>query len=128
MSQEFKVGQIIENSLRQFTKIISVRNGIYGISGWASRESAEKATVAHKFVNKYGLAYANAVIVKGSKASVSKPTETDESSEPATDKLSKSAINKLNAADAKALAEKEGLSIEGNAKDVKERLCAHFGL
>ena len=122
---EFKVGQIIENSLRQFTKIVSVRNGIYGLTGWQSRESAEKSNVAHNFVNVYGLRYAGARIVKGGTASNAPETE---GSTDATEKPSKSSINKLNAADARAFAEKEGLSTEGNAKDVKDRIIAHLGL
>lgn len=128
MSQEFKVGMLLENSLRQFTKIISVRNGIYGITGWMSRESAEKSNVAHKFVNKYGLRYTNARVVKGDKASFSKPTEPETGDTTVTDKPTKSSINALKADDARALAEKEGLSTEGNAKDVKERLISHFGV
>lgn len=125
-SPEFKVGQILENSLRQFTKIVSLRNGIYGITGWMSRDSAIKSSVAHKFVNVYGLQYAGARIVKGSK-----PAETTASTGNGADtgeKLSKSSINKLNGDDARALAEKEGLSSEGTVKEVKERLIAHFGL
>ena len=128
MSQEFKVGQILENSLRQFTKVVSVRNGIYGITGWMSRESAEKSNVSHKFVNKYGLRYANARVVKGGKVSDSKPTETETGDTTITDGPSKSSIKALKADEARELAEKEGLSTEGNAKDVKERLIAHFGL
>lgn len=123
---EFKVGQILENSLRQFTKVVSVRNGIYGITGWMSRESAEKSTVAHKFVNKYGLSYAGVKAVKGGKSKGA--TAPEENGTDSVDTPTKSSINKLVAADAKALAEKEGLSSDGTAKEVKERLITHFGL
>src|SRR5690606_12659646 len=122
---EFKVGQILENSLRQFTKVVSVRNGIYGITGWMSRESAEKSNVAHKFVNKYGLKYANAKVVKGGKATNAPEAK---GSNPTATAPSKSSINALKADDVRKLAEKEGLSSEGTAKEVKERLVAHFGL
>lgn len=127
MSQEFKVGQILENSLRQFTKVVSVRNGIYGLTGWMSRESALKSNVVHKFVNIHGLRYAGVKVSKGGKASDAAPASAAGGSD-STSAPSKSSINKLVAADAKALAEKEGLSSEGTAKEVKERLVAHFGL
>lgn len=123
---EFKVGQILENSLRQFAKIITIRNGIYGLTGWTSREAAEKTNVAHKHVNEYGLLYAGAKVVKGGK--VSNAPETKDEAPTASDAPSKSSINALKADDARALAEKEGLSSEGNAKDVKARLITHFGL
>lgn len=127
MTTEFKVGQILENSLRQFTKIVSIRNGIYGITGWMSRESALKSNVVHKFVNIYGLQYAGSKVVKGGKTSAPE-VEGNGKTDADLDTPSKSSINKLVAADAKALAEKEGLSSEGTAKEVKERLVAHFGL
>lgn len=71
---EFKVGQVLANPLGQYTKIISVKNGIYGHCGWTSRKAAEKATVAHKFVNKFGLRNANARAVSKSSASSSPAT------------------------------------------------------
>ena len=78
MTQDFKVGAILENSVRQFAKIIAVREGnIYGLSGWTTRESAEKATVAHKFVNSYGLEYAGARVVKGGTGASTKTFKSD---------------------------------------------------
>jgi len=73
----YAVGQILVNDLRQFTKIISLKNGVYGLSGWTSKENAEKATVAHKFVNVYGLKYANLRVVSaGPKVKATAPAET----------------------------------------------------
>jgi hypothetical protein len=66
MDMQYKVGSILENSIRQFTKIITAKNGIYGLSGWMSREHAEKATVVRQRMNKYGLQYACVRIVTGS--------------------------------------------------------------
>lgn len=64
-----KVGNLLENSMRQFAKVISVKNGVYGISGWTTRVSAEKATVVAKRINKYGLINGNVRVTKGGDAS-----------------------------------------------------------
>jgi hypothetical protein len=56
---EFKVGDVLVNDLGQFTKIISLKNGKYGLSGWSTRSSAEKETTARQFLNIYGLKAAN---------------------------------------------------------------------
>ena len=72
----YAVGQILVNDLRQFAKVISCKNGVYGLSGWSSKENAEKATVAHKFVNVYGLQYANLRVVSTeTKAKASAPAK-----------------------------------------------------
>jgi hypothetical protein len=71
----FKVGSILENSIRQFTKVIFLKNGVYGLSGWTSREHAEKATVVRQRVNKYGLQYACVKAVTSS-ADKSAPSQT----------------------------------------------------
>lgn len=63
MSKGFKLGAILENSIRQFTKVVSVRNGVYGITGWMTRQAAEKSSVAHNFVNAHGLRFAGARVV-----------------------------------------------------------------
>lgn len=123
---EFKLGQILVNSLRQYTKVISFKNGVYGISGWTSRDHAEKATVAHKFVNRFGLKYAEAKAVKGGKSS--KDTHADDDKKSPNDTPTKSEINKLKADDARALAEKLGVDAEGTGVEVKDRLLEHFGL
>ena len=93
----YKVGTILENSLRQFTKVISVRRGVYGISGWSARKSAEKATVATKFVNRYGLKFAGAkVVTKGgsAKKSTAKASTSSKSANAPADKGSKSTATK----------------------------------
>lgn len=124
---DLKVGAILVNSMRQFTKIISIRKGIYGLSGWSSRANAEKATVAHKFVNVYGLKNGGVRVVKGSsKGSANAPAET--SGDEATNKPTKAEINKLSADEAKALLKKEtGEDVE-TGKAAKERLVTHFEL
>lgn len=127
MSLLIKVGAILENSLRQYTKVISIRNGIYGLSGWTTRESAEKANVSTKFVNIYGLKYANVKVVGGTKAD--KATAPAKSGAPTdTEKPTKSSLNKLNAKAVKELAEKLGIESDGTRAVVLERLFAHFEL
>lgn len=70
--KEFAVGDILINSLKQFTKIISIKNGIYGLAGWTTKDSAEKSTVATKFVNSYGLEYAGVEVFSTTTAKVAK--------------------------------------------------------
>jgi len=124
---DLKVGAIIENSVRQFTKIISIRKGIYGLSGWTNRANAEKATVAHKFVNIYGLRNGGIQVVKGSsKGSANAPAETK--GDKATNKPTKAEITKLSADDAKALLKKETGTEVDTGKEAKERLVTHFEL
>lgn len=60
---EYKVGQVLESSHKQFTKIISERNGLFGLSGWTTRANAEKATRAIEFRNEFGLRAAHARVV-----------------------------------------------------------------
>lgn len=73
MTTEYKVGQVLENSRKQFTKVISERNGLFGISGWTMRANAEKATRAIEFRNEFGLRAANArVVSEGKKGSTRK--------------------------------------------------------
>lgn len=129
MSQkEFKVGQIIKNSLNQYTKIISHNRGVYGLSGWTNQKSAEKATVAVKYVNKYGLQYANAMVVsgKGKGKSESNAPDTDNASN--SDAPTKASIAKLSADEAKDLLKKETGDEVETGKEAKERLVTHFGL
>lgn len=125
----YKVGQLLENSIRQFAKIVSVKNGIYGLTGWTDRRSAEKSTVARVFVNVYGLrnasvkSYGKTESVKDT-ATVSKP----ETAKVVEEKPTKAYINKLSANDAKALCKKvTGVDAE-NGKVAKERLCNYYML
>ena len=74
---KFPVGAVLANDYGQYTKVISVKNGIYGLSGWMpNRPSAEKSNVAQVFLNVYGLTYANARVV--SKPGKGGKTETVE--------------------------------------------------
>ncbi len=124
----YKVGQILENSMRQFTKVISVKNGIYGISGWMALEHAKKSVVATNFVNIYGLTYANARVVGGGKSAKPAPAAAGSDTTATKDKPTKSQLSKLNAESRRALAEKLGLSTEGTSAEVLERLCSHYEL
>lgn len=77
MKTDFKIGALLENSIGQFTKIINVRNGVYGLGGWATRANAEKQTVAHIHLNGYGLRINGIKVVsgKGGKAAPAEPTK-----------------------------------------------------
>ena len=71
----YKVGDIIVNEVRQFAKIISLKNGVYGLSNWGTQGNAEKASVAFVRINTYGLSTANLKVVKSnSTVSAKKPT------------------------------------------------------
>lgn len=118
--QTFKVGDVVENEIRQFAKIISFRNGVYGFSGWTTRENALKATIVNKFINIYGVASANLKLVKGAKVNAPASTESTDN------KPTKSSLSKLPVVEIKKLAEELGLSIEGTKPEILERLFAHF--
>lgn len=62
--KQYTVGTILENKVKQFTKVISVRNGVYGLSGWTTLKNAEKATVARLFINSNGTRHAGCKVVK----------------------------------------------------------------
>lgn len=68
MGEKIAVGSLFENHLRQFAKVISAKNGVYGLSDWMTRANAEKATVATRHINVYGLESSGAKIVKSVKA------------------------------------------------------------
>lgn len=70
--KQYKPGAILKSEVGQFAKIISVRNGVYGISDWSTKKNAEKATVANKFINAYGLKYANCTVEKSAQAGKAK--------------------------------------------------------
>lgn len=101
---DFKVGAILVNSMRQYTKVISFKRGVYGLSGWTTRDNAEKATIAHIHVNVHGLTYANARVATSDakKANAKAPAKP---STP-TGAASKSDSNKRQAAPKKAATKK----------------------
>ena len=108
--QEYTVGTILTNKLGEFTKVISLRNGIYGITGWVKKQKkAEEATVATKFVNKFGLKYAGVSIIKKGKVSKEAPKET----EPETGDDDELDLTKAKGDDLKAYAEKNDIDITG---------------
>lgn len=88
----YQVGAILKNPLRQYTKIISVKNGVYGISGWQSRENAEKSTIAMKHLNVFGLQFSGVRVVEQADAKTSKKSAkskpSDEAGEPTKAKKS----------------------------------------
>ncbi len=121
----FEVGTILANSVGQFTKVISFSNGRYGLSGWvASRTNAEKATVAFKFVNTYGLDSMNVQSVKSSSKSAA-PAAPKASSDA---KPTKSKLSKLSAEKVKSMTAKLGLSTDGSKADMLKKLFAHYEL
>ncbi len=119
----YKVGDICENTIRQFTKIISVRDNIFGLSGWTNRANAEKSTIAIKFLNIYGMESAGITVVKGSSKK-----DAPSSSENTDTKPTKSSLSKLSAPAVKELCEKFGLSTDGIKADMLDRLYTHYKL
>ena len=69
MTKNFKEGDILENSVGDFCKVISadVEAESYSISDWTNRKSAEEATVATAKVNLYGLQACEAQVAGTSK-------------------------------------------------------------
>lgn len=119
--RSLKVGDVVVNEVRQYAKILSFSNGVYGLSGWTTLGNAEKATVVQKFLNTYGVSQANLRLVKG--ASSNNAPALDESTDK---KPSKSSLKKLNVEQLRAIAEAKGINTEGTKPEVLERLFAHF--
>ena len=57
MSKAMKEGQIIQNRLGQFAKVIAIKGGFYYLTAWFSKkDQAEEAENRSAFVNGIGLA------------------------------------------------------------------------
>lgn len=119
-NKDLKVGAILENGIRQFAKIISIKDSIYNLSYWTPyKANAEEATVGYVRVNIYGLESAGVRVV--TKA----PKSKDETSAPVESKeeeFSKAKLKKMTSDEIKSLAEKLGVSAEGKKADVIERI------
>lgn len=98
MSKAIKIGTILEDtSSGQFTKVINLRNGVYGLGGWVTRKSAEKQTVNTIHMNGRAIRLNAAIKVHGAKASEKvAPAGSDASApaEPKAPKAPKSTIAK----------------------------------
>lgn len=81
MSKEYKVGTILKTPQGLFTKVISCKNSVYGLSDFSNRVNAEKATRADRYINIYGLEYANVQVVGITKTEVAKKPNTQEEDE-----------------------------------------------
>lgn len=68
----FKAGDILENSISEFTKVIKadVEAESYSISGWTNLKTAKESTVASTIVNTYGLEACEAKLAKAKAAPV----------------------------------------------------------
>lgn len=57
MSKAIKEGQIIQNRLGQFAKVIAIKGGFYYLTAWFSKkDQAQEAETRASFVNEIGLA------------------------------------------------------------------------
>lgn len=65
MTKNFKVGEILVNSLGEYTKVITAGDDVYGISGWTPLKVAQKAKVAETTINIYGLEATGAKSYRG---------------------------------------------------------------
>lgn len=122
----FEVGQIIKNSIGQFTKILSIKDNRYGLSGWSTLPNAKKANVVTTFLNVFGLENCEVEItdeVSDVEASDEAPTSEDE-------KVTKKSLKALDVEELTALAEKEGVELDEADKkgDILEKLFTHFEL
>lgn len=85
MNETFNIGDIVVNDLRQFAKVITIKTGRYGLSGWTSRDHAEEDTVAQIFLNINGMLSANLQVVSNDGSTSSEKT----SGKPKTPKTAK---------------------------------------
>lgn len=123
----YKVGDLLLNSVGQYTRIISIHANRFGLSGWTTKVNAEKANVATKFVNIYGLEAAQVKVVgKGA----SKKSEQSASEETGSDdkKPTKTSLNKLNAKAVSEYVESLGIEVASTRAENLEKLYTHFEL
>lgn len=113
----FSKGDILQIPEGKFTKVIYVKNGVYGISGWTfSRRGAEKGNTAFKRINKFGMRNLGA-----KKVSSDEPVEKDEMPER-EDKYTKSQLNGMLKDEVVEIAEELGFKKSGTKKEVIERI------
>lgn len=125
-NRNVKIGTLLVNSAGQYTKVITHKRGLYGLSGWGTEKNAKEATVARVFLNRFGLSFGGARPVKGTPASVANAPATNEGGTANTP--TKASIKKLSADEAKDFLKQEtGEEVE-TGKEAKEKLEIHFGL
>lgn len=127
----FKVGDIVKNSFGQFTKILSIKDERYGLSGWTTLPNAKKATVVNTFLNVFAMEDLDLETISESKDdSTSSDDQTGDSNDANTsdDKPTKSALSKLSAEEVKAKAVELGLSADGTKAETLELLYTHYEL
>lgn len=115
----------MENSIREFTKVLVIKDGLFGISGWTNLKNAKESKVVVTYVNSFGLESAEVKIVKGG-------DKEDSSNAPGDDTKSetpnKSSLAKLSAEEVKAKADELGLVSTGTKAETLELLYTHYGL
>lgn len=124
----YKVGDLLLNSVGQYTRIISIHANRFGLSGWTTKVNAEKANVATKFVNIYGLEAAQVKVVGKGTSKKSDDSASEDETGSDDKKPTKASLNKLNAQAVKDLAGSLGIDNEGTRAVVLERLYTHFEL
>lgn len=127
MIKDIKVGTILENSVREFTKVLVIKGGMYGITGWSNLKGTKDADVVVTYLNSFGLEACEVKIVKGDKPVVANAPATTENA-PEGDKPTKTSLGKLSAEEVKALAVELKLDAEGTKPEILELLFAHYGL
>lgn len=125
MSKEvtLKVGDVIKNEVGQFTKVISINDGRYGLSGWTTLTNAKKATMVTTFLNEFAIETLAFDIIDAES-----DDELHTSDDQDTDEVSKEALAKLSAKEVKAKAVELGLNADGTKAETLELLYTHFEL
>lgn len=122
MIKDIKVGTILENSIREFTKVLVIKDGMYGITGWSNLKGTKDSKVVVTYLNSFGIESTGATIVKGDKPVVANAPA------PTSDAPTKTSLGKLSAEEVKALAVELKLDAEGTKPEILERLFTHYGL
>lgn len=89
MSKALKIGSILETPTGEFAKVINVRNGVYGLSGWTNRKNAERATVAHVHMNGRAIRNNSDIKVMSATSSKAAPAKSDAPAAPKAPKAEK---------------------------------------
>lgn len=126
MSDTYTVGTILKNSAGQFTKILEIREGRYGICGWTTLKGAQESEVVTLFLNEFGIEACEPEVVEAGSVE-SDDTASDDNADA---KPTKSKLKKLSEDDLKALAVEKGIEIveDDTKSSILEKLYTHFEL
>lgn len=129
MIKNLEIGQVLKTPNGRYCKVIAKRNGLYGLSDYTNEKSALAATVAYRWLNRFGLS--GFTVVGGKRAKVkAKAVEVEDEfidSQPKADDtitFTKTGLGKLKLSELQDLAVKAGVPAYGTKKELVGRILS----